>query len=57
MVIDRFLLLMYTVGCVIGAFVLLLNAPALFDTKIPLEENDRTDVKIADIFKKVPTYN
>ena len=56
MVVDRLLLWLYTVGCIIGAMALLLNAPVLYDTKEPLEENDRVDVKIADLFDKVPTW-
>ena len=56
MVVDRLLLWLYTVGCIIGAMVLLLNAPALYDKKEALPENDRVDDKIADIFDNVPTY-
>ena len=52
MVVDRLLLCIYTVGCIIGAFVLLLNAPVLYDSKQPLQENSRTGETFEDVIKK-----
>ena len=52
MVVDRLLLWIYTVGCIIGAMVLLLNAPSLFDNKTPLEANYKTEANIEEAFAK-----
>lgn len=39
MVFDRFFLYVFTIACVSGACIILLQAPSLYDSRVPLDLN------------------
>lgn len=52
MVFDRFFLYVFTIACVSGACIILLQAPSLYDSRVPLDLNQLQD----SVFPVPPTY-
>lgn len=53
MVLDRFFLWLYTLACIGGTAGIIMQAPSLYDTRTPVDQ-ELSEITMEKIFQKLP---